>query len=980
MEKTAMRLLYSACLILLSLIILTGSASGQISEGGTPPSFNKLSLSAVPEVSTSPIDVQALMAEDAIQAKNGLPFRFGKPFDVDYSLENSGVWDDLPDGGRIWRLEVYCPGAFSINLLYSRYRLPAGAKLFLYNQSRDMVIGAFTSRNNKADGKFATAPIKGDITIVEYYEPAEAVGMGELTISRIVHGYKDVFFNAAKDAEDFGDAGVCNNNINCPVGADWQNDKRAVAMILTSGGFRLCTGALVNNVRQDATPYFLTANHCLGGQSSWIFMFNYESPSCDNIDGPTDYTVQGSVLRATYEASDFALLELTEQPPDSYNVYFAGWSNVDTPSQSSTCIHHPSGDIKKISFDYDPVTSTDYLASSGTSHWRIGSWDDGTTEPGSSGSPLFDQNHRVVGQLHGGYASCSSLTSDWFGKFAMSWNGGGSASSRLRDWLDPDSTGTTVLDGYDPNAGVAIQHVPLENTYDTLNDYEVVCYITSNAALDPGQLELHYYLPTTWYTEPLQATGGPDEYHAYIPAQTAGTTVEYYLTAADGNGSVDTTETYSFFVEYSAGIAVSPISMSPTVILGESDVEDLIIENVGNGPLDYAIGVFQSLKDNFVFGDLLAAGLVEPARRFYPDKYYNMAEAKGETAPLQGYTTDKGAGGPDGFGYVWIDSDQNGGPAYNWIDISGVGSEITGGLGDDNFVGPLPIGFDFIYYGNTYTEFYVGSNGIVGFSPDSMKARLRTPLPDTAAPNDIMAWLWDDLDITDSDNPGGHVYYHSDGSQLVIQFVDYPEYRGDPGDVVTAEVILNSDGSIQYQYQNIAAGFDVMNCTVGIENAGGTDGLQVAYLAAYLHSNLAIEFYTPYQWLSTDPLSGTIPPGGADTVHCAFTTAELDTGVYNAQIIIQNNDPDPGDNPQIVSAQMTVINSQYVCGDADGDSALNIGDAVHLVNYIFKGGPAPEPLCVGDPNHDTDINIGDVVYLINYIFKGGPPPVEPCCP
>ncbi len=975
-----MKLRYSAYLFLIFLFIITGSASAQISEGGTPPSFNKLSLSAAPEVTTSPIDAPALLAEDAVQAKNGLPFRFGKPFDVDYNLDNSGVWDDLPDGGRIWRLRIHCPGAFSINLLYSRYRLPAGAKLFLYNESRDMVIGAFTARNNKDDGKFATAPIKGDVTIVEYYEPAEAVGMGELAISRIVHGYKDVFFNAAKDATDFGDAGACNNNVNCPVGADWQDDKRAVAMILTSGGFRLCTGALVNNVRQDATPYFLTANHCLGGESSWIFMFNYESPTCADIDGPTNYTVQGSTLRATYSTSDFALLQLTEQPPDSYNVFFAGWSNIDTPSQSSTCIHHPSGDIKKISFDYDPVTSADYLATTGTTHWRIGSWDDGTTEPGSSGSPLFDQNHRVVGQLHGGYASCASLTSDWFGKFARSWDGGGSASTRLKDWLDPDNSGVTVLDGYDPNAGVAIQHVPLENTYDTLNDYEVICYITSNAALVPSELQLHYYLPSTWYSYQLQATGNTDEYHAYIPAQPAGTTIDYYLTAADVNGAVDTTEIYSFFIEYSAGIATSPASMSPTVNLGESAVEDLIIENVGNGPLDYAIGVFQYLKDNFVFSDLLAAGMVEPARRFYPDEYYTCAEAKGETVPLRGHAVDKGAGGPDGFGYFWIDSDEIGGPAYNWIDISSLGTDITAGLSDDNYIGPFPIGFDFTYYGNTYDYFYVGSNGIVGFSSAEMQARLRTPLPDTAAPNDILAWLWDDFDITNANNPGGRVYYYSDGSRLVIQFVDYPEYRGDPGDVITAEVILNSDGSIEYQYQSVGAGFDVLNCTVGMENAGGTDGLQVAYLAPYVHGTLAVEFYMPYQWLTIDKLTGTILPGGADTVYCTFTTTELDTGIYNAQIVIQNNDPDPGDNPQIVSAQLTVIDMQYVCGDADGNGAVNIGDAVHLVNFIFKGGPAPDPLCVGDVNDDVDINIGDVVYLINYIFKDDPPPVEPCCP
>jgi len=976
-------MIYSAYLFLLFLFIMTVPASAQISEGGTPPSFNKMALSTAPEVRTAPIDVPALLAEDSIQAKEGMPFRFGKIFDVDYSIDNSGVWNDLPDGSRIWRLRIQCPGAFSINLVYSRYRLPAGAKLFLYNESRDMVIGAFTERNNKEDGLFATAPIKGDVTIVEYYEPAEAVGTGELAISQIVHGYKDVFFQAVKDAMGFGNSGSCNINVNCPEGADWQREKRAVAMIL-AGGNRICSGSLVNNMRQDATPYFLTANHCLaiGGQPTWIFMFNYESPNCTNIDGPTNYTVQGSTLMANFETSDFALLQLQEPPPDSYNVFFAGWSNVDTPSQSSTCIHHPSGDIKKISFDYDSVTSTDYLQTSGTSHWRVEMWDAGTTEPGSSGSPLFDQNHHIVGQLHGGYASCVNLLPDWFGKFAMSWNGGGTSSTRLKDWLDPDNTGASMLGGYDPKFSVAIQHVPLTNTYDTVNAYDVVCYITSNAALVPGDLQLHYNISSAWNIEQLQATGVQDQYHAYIPAQPAGTTIQYYLTAADVNGAADTTMIYSFFIQYSANIAVSPLSISTTVNLGDSAVENLIIENTGNGQLDYAIGVFQFSKDYSVFGDLLNAGEVEPSRRFYPEKYRTYAEDKGAAVPLTGYPVDKGAGGPDGYGHIWVDSDQPSGPVFNWLDISSIGTDITDSLADDNYTGPYLMGFDFNFYGNLHSYFYVGSNGIIGFSAAGMSERVRTPLPDPTVPNDILAWFWDDLDITNSSNPGGRVYYYSDGSRLVIQFDNYPQYYSSPGAVISAEVILNIDGSIEYQYLNVGTGFDVLDCSIGIENADGTDGLQVAYLTQdpYVHDSLAIKIYAPEPWITIDKLTGTLLPGEADTLHCKFKTAALDTGLYTAQIVVQNNDPDPGDNPKIVIAQMTVTASQYYCGDVNGSGGINIADVVYLVNYLYRSGPAPDPLCIGDIDGVSGVEMGDIVLLVNYIFKEGPPPNEPCCP
>jgi len=434
-------------LSLFLLLILTAlPAMGQVSKGGLPPSFSKsisnnVDLHAMPQ-----IDVEALRAEDEVEAQMGLPFRFGFPHYVDLGLDNSGTWIELPDGDRIWRLEIFAPGAYSINLIYDKFLLPEGAELFIYSSDRTSVIGAFTSQNNKPHGKFATAPISGESCILEYLLPADAPFRGELVISSIIHGYKDIF---SKTDKNFGSSGSCNINVNCPEGDDWQVQKRAVAMILTQGGFRLCSGAMVNNTQQDGTPYFLTANHCLGGEETWVFMFNYESPSCSNINGPTNQTVSGSTLLANYSTSDFALLLLNETPPDEYDVHFAGWSAVNTASPSAVGIHHPSGDIKKISFDDDAVTSANYLSTSGTSHWRVGNWELGTTEGGSSGSPLFDDNHRIVGQLHGGYASCTSITADWYGKFAMSWNGGGSSSNRLRDWLDPLNTGVLFLDGLD---------------------------------------------------------------------------------------------------------------------------------------------------------------------------------------------------------------------------------------------------------------------------------------------------------------------------------------------------------------------------------------------------------------------------------------------------------------------------------------------------------------------------------------------------
>ncbi|MCP4631417.1 MAG: T9SS type A sorting domain-containing protein [candidate division Zixibacteria bacterium] len=433
-------------IIILSAMVLMMSASiatAQIATESAPFSSKFPVAASFDAVNMGTVDVAALLAEDEVEEAEGLPFRFGYPHDVNFGIKNAGTWEDIGKGYRVWRLRIECPGAYSINLLYDQYELEPGAELFIYNEDRSQIIGAFTSNNNKEHGLFSTSLVKGDVCIVEYCLPP-GVGEGKLNINRIVHAYKSVLTG-------YGDSGSCNNNVHCSVGDPWANEIRAVAMIVTGGGTRWCTGSMVNNVRQDQTPYFLTANHCLGGETSWVFYFNYESPGCSNQDGPTNQTISGSTLLADYSTSDFGLLQLSSTPPTNYNIYYGGWSNVDTPSPSAVAIHHPSGDIKKISFEDDPITSTDYLETSGTTHWRVADWDDGTTEGGSSGSPLYDNNHRVIGQLHGGYAACSNNDADWYGKFSRSWTGGGSSTNRLRDWLDPDNTGATVLNGLDPN-------------------------------------------------------------------------------------------------------------------------------------------------------------------------------------------------------------------------------------------------------------------------------------------------------------------------------------------------------------------------------------------------------------------------------------------------------------------------------------------------------------------------------------------------
>ena len=434
-------------LFLIFIILFIYKAESQISYGGKPYSFLKREalIENIPEKIMPVLNIRQLMYEDSLEAGKLLPWRFGKDIDVNYNLDNSGFWQTLNNGDRLCRLSIKSKNAVSLNFIFNQFKLPEGATFFIYNENRTKVLGAFTEKNNRDDGVFATTIIRGETAILEYYEPVYARGKGIIQLSKVIHGYRDIL----KNTKSFNSSGTCNININCDEGLPWYNEKRSVAMILQSNNSRICTGAIINNVKQDGVPYFLTANHCTESEtlSTWIFMFNYESPDCTNQDGITDQTLQGADLIATNIPSDFSLLELHDIPPLAYNVYYSGWSAVDEPNDSCVTIHHPSGDIKKISFEYDSIISSSWDSGEPGSHWTVPHWDKGTTERGSSGAPLFDKNHKIIGQLHGGNATCSTIADDNFGKFAYSWDKAPASGNQLKVWLDPENTGTKVLNG-----------------------------------------------------------------------------------------------------------------------------------------------------------------------------------------------------------------------------------------------------------------------------------------------------------------------------------------------------------------------------------------------------------------------------------------------------------------------------------------------------------------------------------------------------
>jgi len=246
-----------------------------------------------------------------------------------------------------------------------------------------------------------------------------------------------------------GRSGLCNHNAVCPIADAWRDQIRSAGALATQSVSRFCSGAAINNARQDGKQLFLTAAHCGTTPGSWLIVFRYQTFTCPRGgDRFLNYTVSGLRTVARHATTDFHLLEVVEDIGADYQVYLAGFNGVDTPSPNSVGIHHPSGDVKKWSYSGVPITHGSWTGGNPNTHWRVQPWWNGTTEPGSSGSPLFNNNKQIIGQLHGGSAACNNMAGyDVYGKVSRSWDIGTTAPTRLRDHLDPENTGTRSIDG-----------------------------------------------------------------------------------------------------------------------------------------------------------------------------------------------------------------------------------------------------------------------------------------------------------------------------------------------------------------------------------------------------------------------------------------------------------------------------------------------------------------------------------------------------
>lgn len=485
--------------------------------------------------------------ENQAQQNGTKLMQYGEPHDVSINFFNQAERTILPNGNSVYQFYIQSENALSLNVIFTKFNLAQGTILYLFNEAKTKYIGAYTSLNNNAAQQLGTELLYDNKIYIEVQEPKENIGKSTLEIGRVVHGFIHLDNHMDKSLNDSGD---CEIDVNCPQGSGWELQRNGVGMLVNGGG-GFCSGGMVNNTAGATTPYFLTANHCGNDPSAWIFRFRWESPEgqedCGttnpSVNGPQNMNVNGGVTRASYAPSDFHLIELNAIPDQTWDVVYNGWDHSGNPPSSGAGIHHPAGDIKKIS-----LSANDYVAEPYTSaaadHWHV-FWTDGVTEGGSSGSPIFNEYHRVVGQLHGGASFCGgSDLSDFYGMFSVSWDGGGTPSTRLSDWLDPQSTGVPFIDANVTNSLDPFFTTSVEGVQGTLCSADATPYVvlTNGGSVVMTDATINYTIDGTSDSFPWTGNLGLFESDTvYIPVTTftAGSHTLTVTVTNPNNGQTD---------------------------------------------------------------------------------------------------------------------------------------------------------------------------------------------------------------------------------------------------------------------------------------------------------------------------------------------------------------------------------------------------------------------------------------------------------
>lgn len=528
-------------------------------------------------------DISKMLAEDEETVGLDIPFRFGKGFDVNLTLED-GSWADMGDC-RVWSMSFKSEGAHSLNFVFNNFQLPDGGELYIVNQGGNIIYGPVTSDAIGESKFFLTDIIPDSVATIYLKEPKWKRGESSLSICRVVHGYKSVLID--ENGGLVGSSSPCNNDVACFP--EYSKEAKAVALVLLSSGEELCSGSLVMTTDFTLKPYFLTAFHCIdlnknktlsdaeiSNAENWMFKFNYMKLNCGNSTLATSYTYNSSTFRAGYNPTDFALVELNSAV-DTNKHNWLGWDNTGTTPTNGVGIHHPAGDLMKISIENDSFSTVSWDQGP-NNHWHV-NFDSGVVEGGSSGSPLLNEHKKLVGQLHGGpeYINNRCLqTEGLYGKLSESWTGGGTNSTRLSNWLDPLSTGISIMPGsYDVTikgsdilCNSNVYYIPIPNTY------------TITWSLSGGESSKFTVLnntPLAGHCTITRNSGAVFSSNHFFLTLTAtissgGTIVKTLTKSLLGNTGFSPTYSETENVDYSSGIPVFTPAISETPVTNPNEV------------------------------------------------------------------------------------------------------------------------------------------------------------------------------------------------------------------------------------------------------------------------------------------------------------------------------------------------------------------------------------------------------------------------
>ncbi len=454
---------------------------------------------------------------------------YGRGRNVSINTMNSGTWEWLDDGSLLWRQILSSPGAHSISLGITRYRMPEGGEMYVYTPDRIHVRGPFTHRDNQAHGQLWTPIVPGDEVVVEIVLPERSIEDVDFEITRLVHDYRGAENGplgsphplTAPPWNPLGTSLGCHVDVECignntevdnalPSGVDWNNNVRSVGLMYiyseSSAAAGRCTATLINNTATDGKAYILTAYHCIDPEGelkdhfngfaeileSISVYWNFVHDQCRDFEAglaggnggtiPTDYTVGGATLVSRPESRDIVVLELNNVPDSGYNLYYSGWDRTgDTPS-TGVSIHHAKSDVKRLAIDTAPSSNTDV------------DWDIGTTEMGSSGGPLFNQQGNATGVLaYQWFASCENAFA-LFSPIDGAWDKPANGVT-LSSALDPEGLGFQHYDGIDADDLVDCR-VDISHTTNSFADVDGCVIVTGPYAnfgtgVPPSTVRLH---------------------------------------------------------------------------------------------------------------------------------------------------------------------------------------------------------------------------------------------------------------------------------------------------------------------------------------------------------------------------------------------------------------------------------------------------------------------------------------------------------